>query len=570
MKVAIVGGNFLGCATAHYLRRTLDDARTPAADDDAAPNDEIVIFDKSPALGGHKFVTEKLGGVDVLTGTAADIETSASPLFSGLLADAGIEPALLSKPPDWAVFDWDKDQYRLSCVPLPFVSVLMSSPLFRLLIHVFCVASTAFFVQMHRRGELFDMFRYSDDVWATLLMVWMLFIAFCGFGIVPVRLLVGMYNRMFMSSFVGLSARFAYGSAPDMAHEIAKQMSEHLQVVHENNSCSSGITVGHLLSRCGLAKYARVAASEQLESFHINESFRDDIIAPALAAAYSESRFRPSHVSNSLATMLEMMTRAPFPAVVRPRARRLSVNQTKTLCPKLASAARARLQVCTDVVGILRDESAPHKYSLRVRTKQGENIMNGFDAIVLAATVDASTFNTDDVIPELHTELAQTDDVNTRAPLDAEALSSSVRRRNTARCMAIVVGNLKASYFRRRSPAAVATHSFVLNSIDCAEVTRVGPRVYRVLCADKLDKDSELVQNLFESVERINSWERAPARYFATPMRSINGRDVPAIVLTTRIINAAATDRVGNHVEIDCLSARNTASLFKEGTITWK
>lgn len=569
MKVAVVGGNFLGCSTAHYLRKVLDERRKSADHNDPMPSDEIVIFEKLSVLGGNKFSTDKAGGIEVLTGTAAGSDTSTSPMFSALLKDAGIELPLRRAPSDWAIFDWDRDQYRLTCLPSRILNAVAASALLRFLLHVFCVSSTAFFARMFQQGEFQNFLWRYTDVHTTMVGAWMAFLVLAGFGLVPLRILAEMYNRMIMASLVKLAARFKYGASLDMAREVVSAFAEHLQTIHENDSSESSITIGHLVARCGLNRYVSKSASERLESFHISEAFRNDILAPVLATKYKESRFRPNHIANSVVSLLELMTSAPVPAMVRGMVRQLSVNQTKTLCPELLSAARASLQVCTEVVGVCSDDESPNKYVVCVRTAQGESKKHGFDAVILAATVDASTFNAKDVVENLAEDLAQTVDNPAHAAMEADGSTSRLRQRNTAACMSLVVGDLQAAYFSRRTASSVATRNYVVNSVDCSEVVRVAPRVYLVISADKLDEKSELVSNLFDSVDHIKSWERSPGRYIASPIRTRDGPDVPAIVIASRFLNAAAIDRIGDHVELDCLAARNAASFFKEGVVKW-
>ncbi len=164
MKVAIVGGNFLGCATAHYLRRTLDELRAAGDAEGSAPDDEIVIFEKSPQLGGQKFCVQRFQGLDVVTGTASGLDASCCPLFTSLLGDAGIEPPARSRSIDWAYFNWDKDEYEITCVPSRTLQYLARSNLFRLLFHAAMVASTAHFFNLYKAGILPRIFAHYDDV----------------------------------------------------------------------------------------------------------------------------------------------------------------------------------------------------------------------------------------------------------------------------------------------------------------------------------------------------------------------------------------------------------------------
>ncbi len=402
--------------------------------------------------------------------------------------------------------------------------------------------------------------------------MWLVATVLSGFGIIPFQVVAALWIRFSTTVMVNLSAKFKYGTAMDMARECATQMQEHLQVVDENDSCNSGISVGHLLSRCGLAKYVRASASEQLEKFHVSEKFRNTFLTPGMAYAYMESRFRPGPVANALATLLEIMSRCPVPTSLRARKTELTVNQTKTICPKLVSAARARLQVCSEVLGIVK--SADDKYGLNLPSKNGRVVQrDGFDAVILAANVNSGTFEAVEVAPDFVVDLAQTK--KGVEAIESEAVQSVVRRRNTAKVMSLVMGELNPDYFLKSKTDDVADNSYILNSVDCSEVKRVGERCWRVVAAEELsvegmEKKQGLTSRLFKKVERALVVNRHQRQYVATPIRDLNGGETPAIILGRRIINAAAVDRVANHVEVDCLAARNAASLLKPGQITWK
>ena len=558
----MIGGNLLGCASAHYIRRVLDTQR-----EKNDPDDEIIIFEKEAALGGRKFSTLSFDGLEVVTGTAAGIDTESCPLFSSALTDANIVPvkALQSS---WAFFDWDGDRTVLASTPSRCLASAANKLPFQIVFHALCALLTAKYVALWRAGLTpRTLLTDHDDVYATFVGGGFVLLIICGFGLIPFRWLSKLWNTALQTIFVNLNAKFNYGSSYYMAGTVANQFSEHLCAVEENDSCEGGITVGHILSRCGMAKYAKVGAAELFEKYYVQEQFREDFIAPELTYTYAESRYRPSHVANALATMLDMSSRLKIPTSLRSRARKLSTNQVKTVCPKLASAARASLQVCAEVVGIELDDS---KYDLRIRNPQGEYTRSGFDAVIIATTLDAEKFSLDGVVDDVSFEIAQKSIEKESILYDGVASGNLLRRNNTARYMSIIRGELDPSYFRKSRASSLAIETIVLNALDCAQIVRLSDNIWRVLSSQRLDSTSELVIKLFKSTEKIVSWERAQRRYVASPMRDINGADVPAFILGKRLIYAAAIDRVANHVEIDCIGARNAASLFKTGNITWK
>ncbi|KAK1864999.1 hypothetical protein I4F81_007535 [Pyropia yezoensis] len=110
MKVAIIGGNLLGCATAAHARRRLDESAAAAAAAEAAsaavraaaaapppasvsspvPAVTFTLFERAPALGGAHFRTTPAAGVTVETGRTTDLATQA-PHLRALLSLAGLD-----------------------------------------------------------------------------------------------------------------------------------------------------------------------------------------------------------------------------------------------------------------------------------------------------------------------------------------------------------------------------------------------------------------------------------------------------------------------------------------------
>ncbi|GAB0491079.1 hypothetical protein MMPV_002327 [Pyropia vietnamensis] len=110
MKVAIIGGNLLGCATAAHVRRRLDEAQAEAAAAAATtaattaaevevgafppppppvPAVTFTIFERSPVLGGAHFRTTVAAGVTVETGRTTDLASQA-PHLRALLSMVGL------------------------------------------------------------------------------------------------------------------------------------------------------------------------------------------------------------------------------------------------------------------------------------------------------------------------------------------------------------------------------------------------------------------------------------------------------------------------------------------------
>lgn len=134
-----------------------------------------------------------------------------------------------------------------------------------------------------------------------------------------------------------------------------------------------------------------------------------------------------------------------------------------------------------------------------------------------------------------------------------------------ARCVCLVRGALKASYVNCQTGDDVADRVIVLRSVNCMEILRVGEGLYRVVAAT-----DGVVGAVFEEGAEVVCVQREGRKYFPQVVDDAYGDGVPEFIVAKRFLNAACVDRVACDVNLDCISARNTASFFREGVITWK
>ncbi|KAI0561302.1 hypothetical protein FGB62_87g088 [Gracilaria domingensis] len=308
-----------------------------------------------------------------------------------------------------------------------------------------------------------------------------------------------------------------------------------------------------------MGKYAKQSASRYFSQFSLHPSILDEAIYPCLAQPYADSNVAGGDM-NALAALLGMLSTAPVPSNLRAKPCLLSPQDAETLCPRLADSSSAHLQLNTEVIGV---EKISTGWELFCQAENGEReSLGSFDALVLAAVIEPSRFSVTGLEEDLSESLALSAKFT-----EADTLKTEV---NVARYTAIVTGTLNADYVRQSSENDLPTLLTVLNSVNCAEIQRVEPGMWRVVTGEEPTKTSNIIQALFSSVENIVAYQNPQRPYNCTTLVDLNGPQAPSFILGTRFLNAACVDRVANDINIDCLSAINTASFFNDKVATWK
>lgn len=562
MRVAIVGGNLLGCASAVYIRRALDenDASTNSAD-------EIDIFETLPQTGGNKFVTLALSDKKTCAGTARHVDFASSPLLHALFTDANIPLPKVSPMMSWGLFNWEENSYLLWQSPSRFLQRLINNnPLLRIL-RILLLCFTFHIINKYRRRGLFSILLRRDKFYHFypnyMLLISIFFSLFLGAGFLPLNTVLQVYNRMWTHFTVPLIAAITYGDHTlRVVSTLAEQFQQHLAAIVERDAASSCITLGHLLSACGLGKYSKVSASEFLNSYRLSEQYVSDVACIPLRQLYQDSRSQPDSSVSALVTLASFLTSTPVPSRLRRQACYLDPERTDSFCDELAQSARARVRTKTEVTTISLDRN--NKYVLRGSIADGkEEILGEYDAVVLAAVMDPSKFESD-VLEEsvvncfaLHDHVAK------------QRKSNAMSGVNAAKYVSLVKGEFKSDYVRRSSSHAMAENTIILKSVNCAEVTVVDDGLYRVVTGEAPTTNSNVRGVLFANVQDVVTTERNIRKYSAKPLRNLNGEEAPTLILGNRFVNAACIDRIGNDPTLDLLSARNTGSLFKDNVAQW-
>lgn len=572
MRIAIVGANLLGTSTAFYIRRALDsnsaDKSTTSEDEQAtASTSEIVVFDRLSRVGGYKYETLCLSNVETVAGTAAGVDVRASPIMAALLKDVGMGGIVRKgggNGTEWAIYDWDNDEYKLGRLRSRVCEFVRTHVWVMVLLQVMAFVGLWYFWGLFaRRGFLRTFVKRRHFSIRRALMF--LGLVGLGGGILPIGWLIRFYSWAYYRVVVALTGGMTYGGySLSILGEIMGNIRDHWALVVERDSASSCVTLGHLLSASGFAKYAKASTVEKFGMYRLHANLLKDVVAPGLGLAYANSACEPGEKTNALATLCNMMATCPMPISFRGNGggRYFDVTETKDLCKNLIEKATAKLRLGVEVRAV--NKVSKNMYDVTGTDENGKLVSLGhFDSVVLAAVIDPKRFNTDVVDLPL-------DDILALNPAVSGMPPGEVRILNTARHISLIEGELNAGFFNKTSAAMMADRVLVLNSVNCLELVKVGKDIYRVVSGEKPEKGSSLADTMFKEVRAMASIERKKPVYHPAPLRNLHGSEAPDFILGTRFLNAACVDRIGNDVSLDLLSAKNTASFFRDGVATWK
>lgn len=547
MRVGIIGANLLGCATAFYTRKALEQNESTGESE----TDEIIIFEANDRTGGNKFVTLSLGNSTTPCGTAAQLDISSSPLFQALLKEASIAPPsdLPSVPPvEWSLFDWDADAYRLSKMHSRLLSVVASSLPLQIVIKLFVLLAA-----------FFSLYPVQTGIRRIGVFVCVLFAVF------PLRLVFQLADALWFRVWVRLLCSIQYGGPTiSTTCNVLNRLRDQLRQIDEQDACTSGVTLVHLLSACGLAKFAKQSATELFSSLQVGNSFLNDCCAVPMSSQYGKTLPSPCTSANSLAFLLSLLSDAPVPDALRANARYLSAEECKRVCPKLAEAANAEVRLGVRVVSVQSvNADGDSQYEVHGVLQDGsKTVCANLDAVVLACVVHPDEFSSN----AFDADCSSVFSLQKNGPRG----DGSKREVNVSKFVSLVRGEIKPSYFRLSRPSDMSEKTYILNSVNCSEVQRLENDVWKITSSEPVEEASSVCDALFKSVTETNAMQRSERRYSCTPLRETGGGSVPDVIISKRFINAAAIDRIANDVNADCLAARNAASFFKHGVITWK
>lgn len=599
MKIAIIGGNLLGCATAVHLAlvEEHDRQRTP----ESAQSFHITIFERSDRLGGNSLKSVRVDdGLRVEVGTYRTLSLFPGTHLSQLIDIANDNHGVLSIL-HRRIFTPGPTTVRRGRPNMVPVCSLWNSGTHQRVVRSFAVWDwrTDIYNLRHQGWQLLDLahrvFKYS--IWRTLALL-----AFVsayrnlsntrgamnrGVALIQVILmllvmLIGpgkvIERWQQQCSFWGttLPLLWTYGVTPAVSRGSSIGFVNMLSEISTKKTATLSPSVGRLVEQCGLDNYLRGTGDDFARIFKFNSNYVDRFIAP-VAAIHNEGRSL-SDIS-SLATHFALLNGDHSNSDASKKLSTL-LPHNAALCAALIVAARTTNSV--DVrsnTGVTRicqnDESIDYQLTL------SNDSIEKFDGIVLCATARDGelTIETDNDQP-LHELLGYQRDSEAAkrfAEQDAayrsnNSVESSMSPIGPSACshLAVIIGRLNASFFHFSEEKGVPDLVQISHAPGVASVERIRESttqrdgVYSVLCGEDF-VDSDVFKEMFRDGATVKYFEPIAKRVYSNSALPEGHRVddcAPPIVLGPRFVYAAALECLAKHPEIDAMAAANAASLF--------
>ncbi len=578
MRVAVIGGGLLGCATTADISLVQEIDASKGVD----VKHEVTIFCEEKQLGGVDFRSVEVNGIEVEVGRYRRLTYIKGTYLADLLALANGERGTVSflgrairipgetrtirgrrgaakREFAWnegsygrvvrsaGVWDYVTDSYATIHKGWPVLDVLcrlLNNEIWRALAVVGLVRSiqitAAQSTPMTRAQALVAvvlMFGFVIFSPAGIMKAWQRTYSFWGTTI-PLLLTHG------------LTAGISRGSVEGFVKAITEN--------NNRNRATCAPSLGALVKRTGLEPYLRGSGADYSSRFNYNAAFVQRYIAPHVEIDYC----RNFENVNSLACHFAMLNADYSNSDAHTRI--CNVTPTNShLCSALVDAARAttpvHLETETWIVKIAYND-AKSEYTLT--TSDGAH--HQFDAVVLAECPEPNS---------LSVESPRGDDAETLLGYNVSEVEEG-----PATHIAVVEGVARASFFRFANERQIPDVVNVTNSAHFSRFERVqevstgdGAGLYVVNCSGKFVDDG-VCEEMFEDGANVVYYEKvAASRYSASPVHQGEAVDdgVPPLVLGTRFIYVAAARAIATHPEMDAMAALNAASLFSRA-VNWE
>eukprot|EP00172_Hildenbrandia_rubra_P001134 Plantae.Rhodophyta-Hildenbrandia_rubra.ctg16979.p1 GENE.Plantae.Rhodophyta-Hildenbrandia_rubra.ctg16979~~Plantae.Rhodophyta-Hildenbrandia_rubra.ctg16979.p1 ORF type:complete len:614 (-),score=76.43 Plantae.Rhodophyta-Hildenbrandia_rubra.ctg16979:252-2093(-) len=602
MKIAIIGGDLLGCASAYNLARVFKHdlakhEKNPAAISEPSTFD-ITLFEKQSKLGGSQFQSIKVEDAEnndreVEIGSVLTIANCPGSYVEDAITTVnGPEPRwwrkLLRKktaPPQsrrlevlhpweagacgeavrsFAVFDWVKDNYLLLYCGWSIADWLERLAAYRI---VRTVILNALWWQLYKVVV-------EEDPYMKVKRLLFCLAFFAVFMYTPSKV-VKKYHRD--AAFWGstFSQMWSHGISVGVFRGTVLGLHKHIALMQNKNAATASVVLATLLERTGLKNYVISSANQFFERFKFTSPFTHLNVKGPVESQYVGEWGE----INSLAALL-CLQRANF---TDSDARQRIV----TLGPNNESLCEALLEVCNECCDLstelstriteiceLGDQGSTNNESpsFRYRLISSTDDEYEFDGVIVCAKLDPSEFTFSGFQSASIRTLLGLSDFTDDAKDKGESAYSH---------LAIVSGALSPSFFRYTQGKYVPDVVLFLHCPQVSFVERLfrgsAPVsvtkeqaqnwfVYRVVC--NANFRSESFSQVFCNESKILHYGERKRRRSALVL-SEEEQKHHSLVLGTRFINVAAARRVAHDVEWDLMNAANGATLFSV-TVQWQ
>lgn len=606
MKVAVIGGNLLACATTLHLAiiQAHDERKTPGLDDPI----QVTLFEKTDRLGGNSFKSVRIDDslsvevgayrtlplmpgsflndlVEAANGTLGSVNIMGRPVFppgSNVVRrgsrDAAPTSSLWTEGMyhrvirTFAAWDWKDDTYHLihrGWSVLDFFYRFLNNAIWR---------SVALGGLLWTLNILQDAVSHMDRAVALAQVVIMF-----GIFLFSPRRVVGIWQQQYSFWGTTLPQLLRYGITPAVSRGSTIGFAKHLADMNQKNFATIAISVGTLINRCGLDAYVFGTGDDYVRKFNYNRNFVAHFMTPIVGWHHAGARL--SDIS-SLASHLTMFDADHFNSDAATRFQKISPDNA-ALCPALIEAARATMQVDTRMSTSVREIEYDSDKSIYTLTLNDGSIET-FDGIVLCATPKTGEMiirsprgaSLDDLLG--YDRNAKAEEMHAAQEEEYRVQGGQVEEEEPpvagTACshIAVVEGVARGSFFRFASEKQIPdlvqiTHAPGLSMVErIREVSEDEGGVYTILCGSDFVQGG-LLSEMFEVGATVKYFEElSTSRYnhSALPLKKSVDDCTPYIVLGNRFVYAAALECLAKHPEMDAIAAVNAASLFSRA-VQW-
>lgn len=607
-KIAVIGGNLLGCATTLDLALVEEHDRRVFAN--SAETFSITLFERANRLGGNGFKSVRIDDdLCVEVGSYRTLPLPSGTYLTDLvnaandgLGTLSIGPRRIAVPganyarrgkSDAAkvVQPWEKGTYRR--VVRSFAAWDWEHDAYHMIhegwfsLDLLCrVLDHAIWRNVALAGVLWSITKLNktSGTRQRSLMLAQVIVLILVFIFSP-RRVVSMWQKNYTFWGTTFSMLWKHGMTPGVARGSTLGFVKHLSDMNTKNVATCAISIGSLMNRTALESYLRGSGEDYVRLFKYNRNYVRQYMSPVVGWHYAGAKL--SEI-NSLASHLTMLDADFSNSDVATRFSTIAPDNA-TLCTALLDAAKASMTVNTmletPVTRIVFDEQTK-----RYKVLYGNGESDLFDGIVLCASPKEGELDIDIPLGTQMSDLLGYDRdtlaAERYAAQEAEYLASQRTvvenddevpvAPSACSHFAVVVGKAKPQFFRltseKRIPDLVQmTFAPGVSRFErIREVTAESPGVYTVLCGSQFESEG-LFAEMFEEGAELKYFEEVPKSMYnhsPVPRNKATDECFPYIVLGNMFIYAAATDKLAKHPEMDAISAVNAASLFSSA-VQW-
>lgn len=600
MKIAVIGGNLLGCATVLNLALVEENDHQQGHSD---VKFSVTLFEQTDRLGGNSFKSHVVDGdlhvevgtyrtISPISGThlndlilAANGQSGKIPILSRYLGSTvsrhkgGRQRANeIRTKSAWTsgtcgrvvrtfgIYDSQGDEYWMGHGGFPILNLVH-----RILNHSIW-RSVAFGLTLSAYKALGRTRGHWQRALAVVNVLLFLFVF-----VQSPRVVVASWQRQLAFWYTTLGMMVTFGITAPIIRGSVLGVIRMLKEANESNVGTVCTTTETLMSRLGLKEHVRSTGREFINMFKLNKEFARKLVEPYVRLS---NNGRGLDEISSLGVHLALIDGDHVNSDAESRLRTVVPNNA-SLCDVLI--ARAKDRMSTDVrlrsaVTRIQFDETVDKYTVTVADGSTE----AFDGIVLAASGCSSQSNELEIISENGSDLSdmlrcarfsnEGDDEEEEVPGRVERSESS-NADDPWSHIAIVKGNVWAGYFRYSCESEVPDCVLVTNSATVSMIERVRETtaermgVYVVRCSSDFKENEGTFEEMFVEGSEIVHFERvASVSYDTRAFREGESVDEvgPSMILGRRFVYAAAIERMGKHAELDAISAGNAASLFSK------